>query len=274
MKDTLCGAVRGYSESYLLRRLDMTATGEGSRSFQQLVIEKMDSMQASLDGKLSEFKEQILSEQRSENERLSKKLKLEKKFDFRRKGNEIQHEFNEKMKATMEEATSFLESEGSMPKAKESLQQGIDDINERQKLIKIPDRSENGWLTAQEYQTDDLAENSDDEKRIARAERQAERRRKKRGTVRGRGNYSFRGQRGRVPESFRPAYYEAVGTGIRSECSATPREDRINYLWQEFGRSMLQLWTTGTFSTRLPFIQAGQWKYRSGSRHWSPQVTR
>ena len=103
-----------------------------------------------------------------------------------------------------------------MPKAKESLQQGIDDINERQKLIKIPDRSENGWLTAQEYQTDDLAENSDDEKRIARAECQAERRRKKRGTVRGRGNYSFRGQRGRVPESFRPAYYEAVGTGYEA----------------------------------------------------------
>ena len=31
------------------------------------------------------------------------------------------------------------------------------------------------WLTAQEYETDKIADDSDEEKRIARAERQAER---------------------------------------------------------------------------------------------------
>ena len=77
----------------------------------------------------------------------------------------------------------------------EALQQGIDEVNKRQKLKNIADRSENGWLTAHP------TENSDDEKRIARAEFQAQRRRKKQGTARGRGNYSFRG---RAAESFRP----------------------------------------------------------------------
>ena len=134
----------------------MSTSAEGRRSFEQLIIEKMDSMQSSLDGKLSEFKEQILSEQRAENERLSKKLKLEKKFEFRKKGNEIQHDFQEKIKATMEETASLLENDGNIPKVKEALQQGINEVNERQKLIKIADRSKNGWLTAQEYQADDL----------------------------------------------------------------------------------------------------------------------
>lgn len=109
---------------------------------------------------------------------------MEKEFEFRKKGNKIQHDFKEKIKATMEETASLLENDGNIPKAKEALQQGINKVNKRQKLIKIADRSKNGWLTAQEYQADDLAENSDDEKRIAQAERQAERRRKKRGTAR------------------------------------------------------------------------------------------
>ena len=36
---------------------------------------------------------------------------------------------------------------------------------QRQKKIRIADRSENGWATVKEYEEDELAENSDDEKR-------------------------------------------------------------------------------------------------------------
>jgi hypothetical protein len=32
------------------------------------------------------------------------------------------------------------------------------------KLLKIADRSEHGWATVEEYQEDELADNSDDEK--------------------------------------------------------------------------------------------------------------
>ena len=77
-------------------------------------------------------------------------------------------------------------------------------IDERQKLIKIADRSESGWLTAQEYETDEIADDSDDEKRIARAERQAERLKKKRSQSvgrRGRGGRFFRAQQYRQPDT-------------------------------------------------------------------------
>ena len=40
-------------------------------------------------------------------------------------------------------------------------------------MIKIADRSEHGWATVKEYEDDELAENSDDEKRLFRAEARA-----------------------------------------------------------------------------------------------------
>ena len=40
-------------------------------------------------------------------------------------------------------------------------------------LIKLVDKSEFGWATVNEYLSDELASDSDDEKRIYRAERRA-----------------------------------------------------------------------------------------------------
>ena len=51
-------------------------------------------------------------------------------------------------------------------------------IKESQKLIKIADRSECGWSTVEEYVEDELADNSDYEKRLIRAESRAKRRHK------------------------------------------------------------------------------------------------
>ena len=47
-------------------------------------------------------------------------------------------------------------------------------LRERQKLIKIADRSDQGWKTADEYEKDPVAIYSDDEKRIKKAESAAE----------------------------------------------------------------------------------------------------
>ena len=46
-------------------------------------------------------------------------------------------------------------------------------LEHRQKLIKLADRSEYGWRTIEEYEEDDPAKDSDNEKRIAKAEYQA-----------------------------------------------------------------------------------------------------
>ena len=56
-------------------------------------------------------------------------------------------------------------------------------IADRQKLIKIADRSDFGWEVVEEYEEDELAENSGDEKRLAKAEKAAERKVSKRKTA-------------------------------------------------------------------------------------------
>ncbi|XP_071127658.1 uncharacterized protein [Mytilus edulis] len=51
-------------------------------------------------------------------------------------------------------------------------------LNHRQKLIKLADQSDNGWRTVTEYETHNLADDSEDEKRIIRPENKASRKMK------------------------------------------------------------------------------------------------
>ena len=53
------------------------------------------------------------------------------------------------------------------------LEEGKALIDNRQKLIRIADRSEFGWLTVNDYLSDELASNSEDEKRLSKAEKSA-----------------------------------------------------------------------------------------------------
>ena len=46
-------------------------------------------------------------------------------------------------------------------------------IRKRQKLVKIADKSEFGWLAAREYDEDEMASNSEDDKRLKKAEKAA-----------------------------------------------------------------------------------------------------
>jgi len=62
----------------------------------------------------------------------------------------------------------------------EELRAGMRAITNRQKLIKIADRSEFSWAVVEAYESDNLASDSEDEKRLIKAERDAERKLKKR----------------------------------------------------------------------------------------------
>ena len=65
-------------------------------------------------------------------------------------------------------------------KAAGILQEGITELEGRQKLLKIADKSEHGWLTVEEYVGDkDLASDEENAKRIRKAEKQADRKSKK-----------------------------------------------------------------------------------------------
>ena len=56
------------------------------------------------------------------------------------------------------------------------MKEGNELLIKRQKLIQLADWSEYGWDLVREYECDELAEDSDDEKKIAKAEKVAEKR--------------------------------------------------------------------------------------------------
>ena len=94
------------------------------------------------------------------------------KYQFKSKGNEQQYEHQVAVLGTIESATAALNNQ-DIAKAKAMLQEGRDAIEARIKIIKIADKSEQGWQTVAEYVTNELADDSDDEKRLDRAERTA-----------------------------------------------------------------------------------------------------
>ena len=100
-----------------------------------------------------------------------KKLKHSEPHKFKRKANEDQYKFNLKLGETLDNAKFAQKSQ--LDKVKSELEEGEKLLLERQKHILLADKSESGWFTVKEYKKHDLAEDSDDEKRIFSAERRA-----------------------------------------------------------------------------------------------------
>ena len=62
--------------------------------------------------------------------------------------------------------------------AREFASRALASIQKRQKLIKLADKSEAGWLAVDEYESDELADDSEDDKKIRRAQDKAVRKKK------------------------------------------------------------------------------------------------
>ena len=63
----------------------------------------------------------------------------------------------------------------AVQKAGALLDEGLKPLETRQKHIKVADRSDFGWSTVEHYESHPLAEDSDDEKKLEKAEKEAER---------------------------------------------------------------------------------------------------
>ena len=94
-----------------------------------------------------------------------KKLKHSEPHKFKRKANEDLYKFNLKLGETLVNAKSAAQN-SQLQKVKSELDEGEKLLLERQKHILLADKSESGWFTVEEYKKHDLAEDSDDERRI------------------------------------------------------------------------------------------------------------
>ena len=138
--------------------------------------------------KLTELRKEVTQAQERTSAELTFKLN-KSSYRFRQKGNEVQFHFNkmveDSISSAKKEFSQFVDnsnvasSKGQKAAVKRivsHLDDGMKAITKRQTHIKVANRSDYGWATVQAYDTDDLASGSDDEKRLEKAKKEAERR--------------------------------------------------------------------------------------------------
>ena len=91
------------------------------------------------------------------------------------KGNRKQLELKSLLNSILTQIEGSVENPSKVLKF---VAEGEQVIKERQKLIKVADKNREGCLVVQEYESDDLASDSEDEKKLRKAKSAAERKRK------------------------------------------------------------------------------------------------
>ncbi|CAG2243831.1 unnamed protein product [Mytilus edulis] len=150
--------------------------GEEIRKTQNDLLSQMEGM---FSIKLQEFDHQQKERSELQMNRLQNELSGNDDYKFQRKSCEDQFKFNRKLSVTLKEADASLESrDPSASLAKQKIAEGIQLIRYRQKLVKMADSSEMGWKVVQEYTANPLADDSEDDRKILRAQTRAERKTK------------------------------------------------------------------------------------------------
>ena len=124
-----------------------------------------------IDTRFDNLKKQFTEENSSSVEAAVKRAKRAR-FVFQSKGNEQQFEHAESVLYKLESAKDALNANATS-KAKTAIEEGAALVTKRIKVIKIADKSQYSWATVQEYLSDELASNSEDEKRLFRSEKRA-----------------------------------------------------------------------------------------------------
>ena len=91
---------------------------------------------------------------------------------FQFKGNKLQFEFNSSLLDSINLASTYP-LEGNLSGVDTELENAKTLLNKRNKVIRFADKSPAGWTAFEEYEPHELADDSDEEKKLRSAERRA-----------------------------------------------------------------------------------------------------
>ena len=149
--------------------------GQVFEQFKSYIDTRLDSLVGSLQSSSTqqvEDKEGI----RASNNKLQREADASK---FKYKANAKQFLHNAEVADLVGQVIKQLQKENpNHVQALEFASRALASIQKRQKLIKLADKSEAGWLAVDEYESDELADDSEDDKKIQRAQDKAVRKKK------------------------------------------------------------------------------------------------
>ena len=128
---------------------------------------------ASVDQVFSMFKDYLEKKLEVKTKQIEQKSKIDKEVvQLKYKGNQKQYELNAELDSIIESIETESErGEPNLPLIKKYSQEARELIRKRQKLIK-------SWQVVAEYESDELASDSEDEKRLKKARETASRKRR------------------------------------------------------------------------------------------------
>ena len=116
----------------------------------QILAKSQEEILNRVDSKLEDLKRSISEDQEDCVRSVVKKVKEDQSINWKKVGNEKQFKFNDSLEAKLVSAIAAIDKK-KLDRAKQDLQEGKKLLAERQKLIKLADRSECGWATVSAY---------------------------------------------------------------------------------------------------------------------------
>ena len=107
-------------------------------------LELLSNLTNYFEGRFKEIKQELIEENQAMCSKMNKRFKVSE-HTFKRSGNKFQYHHNINVASKVEEAQSYLNRKNpNLKKAKETLDEGMEIIEERNKDILIADTSEGG----------------------------------------------------------------------------------------------------------------------------------